>query len=219
MGRYVISIASDDGAVENRPRTTVRVDTSSGETRITELTVRAPEGGGLAQGDLPVVDLDLLTRALTGPHPALAMPPAISGPPDTPLGVAEPAEDAPVNSSTAPSGAAASGSTERGQRAAAGRRGPAKKSAGAGRGRRGRGSKTAGRADVAQGGTPAAGTRGGRSKGAGSRPYRRMPDASEVLTAYQKAGTVAGLAEHFGVPRYTANSWLRTMRRQGAIGE
>lgn len=75
MSRYVITITPDnDGAAgTDTAHTTVRVDISTGQTRITELTVRAASGDGLAPADLPPVDLDLLVRALAAPaaHPAL----------------------------------------------------------------------------------------------------------------------------------------------------
>lgn len=76
MSRYVITITPDnDGAAgAATAHTTVRVDTSTGQTRITELTVRAASGGGLAPADLPPVDLDLLVRALAAPTPAPALP-------------------------------------------------------------------------------------------------------------------------------------------------
>ncbi|BCB87836.1 helix-turn-helix domain-containing protein [Phytohabitans suffuscus] len=76
MSRYVITITPDnDGATgAETAHTTVRVDISTGQTRITELTVRAASGGGLAPADLPPVDLDLLVRALAAPTPPPALP-------------------------------------------------------------------------------------------------------------------------------------------------
>jgi hypothetical protein len=47
------------------------------------------------------------------------------------------------------------------------------------------------------------------------RAYRRMPPAEEVLGAYEEIGSVAGLADHFGVPRHTVQGWARQLRRQG----
>ncbi|GAA4732582.1 helix-turn-helix domain-containing protein [Phytohabitans rumicis] len=98
MSRYVITITPDNGGGTgaDTAHTTVRVDTSTGQTRITELTVRAASGGGLAPADLPPVDLDLLVRALTGPMPAQALPPTAAA--------AEPeaAEEATVVAPAAP---------------------------------------------------------------------------------------------------------------------
>lgn len=45
------------------------------------------------------------------------------------------------------------------------------------------------------------------------RPYRRMPAADELRSAFEKIGTVTGLAEHYGVPRYTAQGWMRRLRK------
>ncbi|GLI00179.1 hypothetical protein [Phytohabitans aurantiacus] len=78
MSRYVITITRDNGGAE-APHTTVRVDTSTGQTRITELTVRAGNRTGLAPGDLPPLDLDLLVRALTASAPALQAPTVTRG--------------------------------------------------------------------------------------------------------------------------------------------
>jgi hypothetical protein len=51
------------------------------------------------------------------------------------------------------------------------------------------------------------------------RAYRRMPPAEEVMAAYEQAGSLSGLAEHFDVPRHTAQGWARQLRKQGhAIG-
>jgi hypothetical protein len=78
VSKYVITITPDnDGAAgAETAHTTVRVDISTGQTRITELTVRAAGGGGLAPADLPPVDLDLLVRALAGSAPPPALPAA-----------------------------------------------------------------------------------------------------------------------------------------------
>ena len=67
-----------DGQPSAVAHTTVRIDTSSGNTLITELTVRAADGTGLAPSDLPAVDLDLLVRAL---HPTPQPAPAVTAGP------------------------------------------------------------------------------------------------------------------------------------------
>jgi hypothetical protein len=60
-------------------------------------------------------------------------------------------------------------------------------------------------------------TRGVESpqKSNGERAYRRMPDPDEIMNAYTEVGTVSGLAEYFGVPKYTVNHWARRLRGQG----
>jgi hypothetical protein len=71
---------------------------------------------------------------------------------------------------------------------------------------------------VTKGNTVAKGNRRQRkakTSAGGERAYRRMPDASEVMKAYEEVGTVSGLAEHFGVPRHTVNHWARRLRGQG----
>lgn len=53
-----------------------------------------------------------------------------------------------------------------------------------------------------------------RYQGTGSgRAYRRMPDAEEVRAVYEAAGTVTGVAEHYGVPRHTAKGWIGRLRK------
>jgi hypothetical protein len=47
------------------------------------------------------------------------------------------------------------------------------------------------------------------------RSYRRMPDAAEVVAAYQKTGSISALAKYYRVPRYTAQGWAGRLRRQG----
>lgn len=49
----------------------------------------------------------------------------------------------------------------------------------------------------------------------GERAYRRMPAVDEVMAAYRQVGTIGGLADHFGVPKYTAQNWARRLRAQG----
>lgn len=160
MSRYVITVTPDTGSDDTRHAyTTVRVDTSTGQTRITELTVRAGDRGGLAPSDLPVLDLDLLVRALTGPAGGRAL---TAG------------ETAPV-------------------RATARRRTAGTRKAAAKAGRK-----------------AAAGERQ-----TGRRAYRRMPEPEQVLAAYQRVGTITGLANHFDVPRHTATGWARRLRGLG----
>jgi transposase-like protein len=51
------------------------------------------------------------------------------------------------------------------------------------------------------------------SSGGTGRSYRRAPqDLAQVLS---QAGGVTAVADHYGVPRHTAQSWVRTLRRKG----
>lgn len=49
----------------------------------------------------------------------------------------------------------------------------------------------------------------------GARSYRKMPPPAELLAVYRQTGTITALAEHFGVPRHTAQGWAGRLRRQG----
>ena len=44
-----------------------------------------------------------------------------------------------------------------------------------------------------------------------------MPEPDEVVAAYRQSGGATALARHFGVPRHTANGWLRRLRGLGLI--
>jgi hypothetical protein len=183
MSKYVISITRDDGrAAADTAHTTVRLDTSTGQTRITEVSIRAADRGGLAPADLPPLDLELLIRALTLPAQAQAL-------------LAEPHAGITEDGAVVATEDGTTGRRGRGRRRAAGR--------------------TRGRAAKKQ----ATKATRRRARAEGARPYRRMPEADEVLAAYEQVGTITGLAEHFGVPRHTATAWARRLRREGhAIG-
>ena len=47
------------------------------------------------------------------------------------------------------------------------------------------------------------------------RVYRRSPE--DLGTVFQQVGTVAGIADHYNVPRYTAQGWVRTLRRKQTV--
>jgi hypothetical protein len=49
----------------------------------------------------------------------------------------------------------------------------------------------------------------------GRRIRRQMPPADQVIAAYEQAGTINGLADHFEVPTHTVYSWARTLRSRG----
>jgi hypothetical protein len=46
------------------------------------------------------------------------------------------------------------------------------------------------------------------------RAYRRMPEVKELLATHAKIGSVTKLAEHYGVPRHTAQGWMGRARKQ-----
>jgi hypothetical protein len=225
MSRFVITITPDNGDAADaaNAQTTVRIDTSSGHTRITELTVRAADSGGLAPADLPAVDLELLIRALAAPS-SRALPT------DGGAEVVHLAPPAGIAEAVEPSEVAAEASTPARRPAAAGRRAAGGRRAGTAKAGGRAAKKAAGRAaggtdTGARAGRKAAGAKAtGRARKAASgeretRAYRRMPEPAEVLAAYQESGSITKLAEHYGVPRHTANGWARRLRDQGyAIG-
>lgn len=71
---------------------------------------------------------------------------------------------------------------------------------------------------------PAAPSRAGGARSAGAkvshlsagRAYRRAPDVEELEAAYAETGSIAGVAEHFGVPVHTAQGWISRLRRKSA---
>ncbi|MEH1123207.1 hypothetical protein [Micromonospora sp. CPCC 206061] len=197
MNRYVITITADnDGAAgPGVSHTTIRIDTSSGQARITEVTISAPSGGGLAPTDLPAMDLNLLVRALTAAEPRAVnrgqsqqQRRAAGAEPDG----AAPAPSAPprVPESTAPSSRSRVRQPSSGRAAA-------------------RTSRTV--KSTASGATR---TRAATA-GSGVRAYRRMPAPEQVMDVYREAGTITGVAEHFEVPRHTAAGWARRLRALG----
>ncbi|MFI6130813.1 hypothetical protein [Micromonospora sp. NPDC051141] len=65
---------------------------------------------------------------------------------------------------------------------------------------------------------PPPGGDGGRARRAKpDRPYRRMPQADLVAGEFRRTGSVGKLAEHFDVPRYTAQAWVDRLRRSGVL--
>jgi hypothetical protein len=168
---------------------------------------------------LPALDLDLLIKALAGPVGTGAVSRAARYEEQAPAttrrsgrgraaGRRRPANKSAAGEARTPSRRAAAAN-----KTAA--RGPAAK-ASAGKTARGpaRPAKAA-PAKPARGRAKAAEPTADRER----RAYRRMPDPAEVMAAYRQAGTIGGVAEHFGVPRHTATSWARRLRQQGhAIG-
>jgi hypothetical protein len=61
---------------------------------------------------------------------------------------------------------------------------------------------------------------GSRSTGAtvshlpAGRAYRRAPEVEELEAAYAEAGSIARVADHFGVPVHTAQGWISRLRRR-----
>jgi hypothetical protein len=69
MSQYMVTIAPVTGGAPSTvdPQMVALVEIVNGQSQIVELTMRAAEGSALVKGVLPVVDLDLLARAITAP--------------------------------------------------------------------------------------------------------------------------------------------------------
>jgi len=188
---YTITITPNDD--QAGPLTTIHVETASGDTRITELTVRAADGDGLSPQQLPALNLAQLIAAIA--------PTAATAITATPQSTA-PAPAEPETETSAPDEAPQAEVTP-------------------GRGRGPRAKKAARK--VAAKKAPSRSRQAKADKGAaaqatgGRRAYRRMPAADEVLAAYREVGGTTALARHFGVPRHTATGWLRRLRSQGQL--
>ncbi|MET7402571.1 hypothetical protein ABZS66_54735 [Dactylosporangium sp. NPDC005572] len=46
----------------------------------------------------------------------------------------------------------------------------------------------------------------------GGRAYRKMPD--DLAEVYERTQSVTAVAQHFGVPRHTAQGWMNRLRQQ-----
>jgi hypothetical protein len=229
---YTITITSND---ETAAQTTIRVDTASGSARITELTVRAAEGGGIFPQQLPALNLDQLIAALVPPAPT-----AIASSDESPTASAESAaasaESAPASAELVPTEPASSESAAVEQASAQADvpesapspeasdepvETPQPASVSARGGRSSRAKKAARTAPAKTAPARSRQTKAERTAATqspnGRRAYRRMPEANELLSAYREVGGTTALARHYGVPRHTATGWLRRLRMQGLL--
>ncbi len=168
--------------------TTLRVDVSENLPRITELMVRAGAAAGLSPNQLPAVDLDMLLRAVSpGAFQPIAAQAAAS------LSTTE----SPAEEARAP------------ERPAGTRRRRAVAQAEPKAGKRG--------ARASAGEQPAKGGRGKKAaaKASGERAYRRAPE--DLVEVFERLGGVTAVARHYQVPRYTVQSWIRRLRREGQV--
>jgi hypothetical protein len=236
MSSYTITIAADD---PSRATTTLKVEVSDTTPRITELVVRAGQGDGLTAGQIPAVDLDLLLRAIA---PAASGPQAITTPPiaesdeapaasassvddgepaaePTALQATAPTTTADEPAASSPEGAGAVDVVVPKQASPATKASEAKRAsrasgAGATRSRAGKPKTTAGaKATTTAAKATKRTAKGGPPAGEG-RVYRRSP--ADLEAVYQQAGSVTAVADHYNVPRHTAQGWIRTLRRRQA---
>jgi hypothetical protein len=226
MDSYTITIAPNDDSGNS---TTLVVDTSGDQVVITDVHLHA--AGGLSGGTMPTVDFGLLLRAV-GTSPS-GQPRIETAPADIPA-QAETAAS-PVDS-TEPT----SGSTEEPEPMKAFRSPRAKRTASTTaepkrpRSRRNAAANAATPEQITDStrrrGTTAAPTNRAATKAAvkkasakkaagmedaaptagGGRAYRRMPD--DFRAVYQQTSSPAAIADHYGVPRYTAHGWIRRIK-------
>ena len=224
MDSYTITITPNDDSGNS---TTLTVDTATGQARITSVHMHAP--AGLTGAQMPGVDVGLLLQAVTASTPA---PAAITA---TPTPVAEPApQPAPANTDAGIDEPPATATTVTPQAATGGATPQASVERTSGRRARAR--------SAVDEKAPSSGTRRGRSQpspkeaaprktarqqatapavpaagSSGERVYRKMPD--DFAAVYRQAGTAAAIADHYGVPRYTAQGWIGRHKKQEAAAD
>jgi hypothetical protein len=216
MDSYTITIAPNDDSGNS---TTLVVDTSGEQVRITDVHLHA--AAGLAGGTMPTVDFGLLLRAV-GTAPA-GQPSIDTAPADVPTPAETPAPSADVAEP-------ASGDIEAPGPVAAPRRPRAKRTkavppvAEPKRSRRRRTPDEAPEAAVTTrrrrtAAAPAksaprkkAAAATAATRTAGGRAYRRMPE--DFRGVYEQTSSPAALAEHYGVPRHTAQGWIRRVKAE-----
>ncbi|MCW3820148.1 hypothetical protein ONA91_37535 [Micromonospora sp. DR5-3] len=224
MSSYTITIAADD---RSRATTILTVELEGTTARIVELLVRAGEGDGLTAGQIPAVDVDLLLKAITpavGGQQAITVSPAAAA--DAPVDPARLAVDdeGPVTDTNATQSVGATTSTVEEPATTipandvaevAVPKQPTRTNASTAGATRAGGRKavTGVKATVSGRKAKKQAPKREASKEKG-RVYRRSPD--DLESVYQQAGSVAAVADHYDVPRHTAQGWIRTLRRRQA---
>jgi hypothetical protein len=184
---YTITITPDDGQATT---TALRLDISGGDVRLTDLHLQ--NGNGLSGGTIPAIDYGLLLQAITptSPTPVVSAPEIEAAP--APVSPATRRSSPRRGRSKAAAEPVTKPRTRRGGRAAAASAAPA---------------ATTGRVKKAA-------KQAARSASENQRPYRRMPD--DFAAVFRQAGGGAtAIADHYKVPRHTANGWIRRHRGQG----
>jgi hypothetical protein len=223
MDSYTITIAPND---DSGATTTLVVDTSGEQVRITDMHLHA--AGGIAGGTMPTVDFGLLLRAV-GAAPS-AQPSIGTAPADAPAlveTVASPVDDGdapsvaaeeptpvkatrPRRAKRAPAAAAvAEPAPARTRRARAAKAG-APREAGTGRRRRAAAAATTTAAPETAPTKKATAKKASAAATGGGRQYRRMPE--DFPSVYQQTSSATAIAEHYGVPRHTAQGWIRRVK-------
>jgi hypothetical protein len=223
MDSYTITITPDDDSGNS---TTLTVDISTGQARITSVHMHAP--AGLTGGQMPSVDVELLLQAVTGPAPAAIT--AASTPPTAPQPAptntdtdadADADADEPATTAATPQSATGDTTPQASASAPTPARRPSRRptadartadsaQATTSRGRSKATPKKAAPGKTVRKQAPAAADAGSSAE----RAYRRMPD--DFAAVYRQAGTTAAIADHYGVPRHTAQGWIRRHKKQHA---
>jgi len=210
MNSYTITIAPNDDSGNS---TTLIVDTSEDQPRITDVQLHATNG--LTGGQMPTVDFALLLRAVasSGSPTAIETVPA-TAPAQTDVQAPTPDQPVAAKARTAPSASkprrtkrtATAATTPQPAAPPAARRAAAATTAAvkatkAPAKRTGRGSSAA-RTQKPANAVAETATNG--------RAYRRMPE--DFAAVYGQGSTAAAIAEHYGVPRHTAQGWIRRVK-------
>ena len=220
MDSYTITIAPND---DSGAATRLVVDTSGDQVRITDVHLHAPLG--LSSGHIPTVDFALLLQAVTGSSGQTAAAGAtalVASQPSTPAieAAPEPQPPAPRRRARKATPAIEAAPEPPAPRRRARKATPAVEAAPAKRAARPRTAKAAPvaeprrRARTAKQApaAPAKKQTASRTKvpAASGRVYRRTPD--DLAEVFEQVETVAGIAEHYEVPRYTAQGWVNRLR-------
>ena len=239
MDSYTITIAPND---DSGSSTRLVVNSSDGQVRITDVHLHAAQG--LSSGHIPNVDFGLLLQAVIGGGPApdagapptatarvslpgstageieSSAPPADEQPAAAPAArsrrarAATPAETAPA----APPRSTGAKTAKRATKAQARKAAPVKKATPVRKATPVKKAAPVKMTRVAKK-APAKTTRVAKkapAKANTERPgrvYRRTPD--DLAVVFEQMGTVAAVAEHYGVPRYTAQGWIGRLRAAG----
>jgi hypothetical protein len=190
MTSYTVTITPDD---PDLAVTTIRLDITDSAAAIRELRLVPGSAGGLTPGRLPVLDMNQLVAAVlaaTVPGSAAEgpMPSRPSRMAATPKAAAKRAERSAEAAPVAKTVPSKTAAKRTTKATSVAKRTAAKKTAA---------KKTA------------------AAREAGGRTYRRVPDDFDQVLR-QAGGSASIVADHYGVPRHTAYSWIRSARKKAS---